>query len=471
MAVEYNETLWPDNNSSDVLRIFKNFDDQTTGDYGTGNSTVVHPDFVTLPTHVNAYNDTLNLNVYTARLYSLDAAKLADRHVSFVILAVVIPALCVLGLLFNVLTIVLLRHSAFRSLSSLLIHTAVVSDTVLLVAVTLKTVPGALLRHYHPRYPLPSPAEPWPLLAAVQILFVVATPLGSLARDVDLWCVASIVLEQYALIRRPTWLTRRDNLEFGIRVAATIITAGILGNMPEFFKYTRRSIFYGAETIQQKVCLAENYRTRSSQLYDRYISFAIFTIIPLVLLFYLLSYIVAKAIGVVRSRRAGDIWEMEEEELVRIFEGVRSTKLVLTIGLAGFCLHCSSSALYLVSVKRLGDDESDYAAADCHIIPVEVKFDYVAADAGEMVLVYDAVDAVIGSTKFLFVCFGLREFRRAVRKAASKKWIWTKTVCRCLVPRRSVGSRSDPSITPSAAADEAGESSSTKKESSKSANH
>lgn len=254
MAVdEYNETLWPDN-SSDVLRIFENFDNQTTpGDYGTGNLSAVHPDFVTIPTHFSIYNDTLNLNIYTARLYSRDAAWLTDRHASFVILAVVMPTLCVLGLLFNVLTIVLLRHSSFRSLSSLIIHTMVVSDTVLLVSVTLKAVPVALLRYYHPRYPLPSPTEPWPLLATVQILFVVATPLGSLARDVDLWCVASIVLEQYALIRRPTWLTRRDNLEFGIRVAATIITAGILGNMLEFFKYTRRSIFYGVETIQQKV--------------------------------------------------------------------------------------------------------------------------------------------------------------------------------------------------------------------------
>lgn len=252
MAFQYNETLWPDN-SSDVLRIFWNFDDQTTGDYGSQNVSTVRPDLVTVPSHFNVYNDTLNLNIYTAELYSLDAAQLMDRGASFVILAVVILGLCIFGLLFNILTILLLRDSSFRSLSSLIIHTMVFSDTVLLVGVTLKTVPGALLRFYHPRYPLPSPNEPWALLATVQILFVVATPLSSLARDVDLWCVVSIVLEQYALMRRPTWLTRRDNLEFGIRVAATIITAGILGNMIEFFKYTRRSIFYGVETTQQKV--------------------------------------------------------------------------------------------------------------------------------------------------------------------------------------------------------------------------
>lgn len=122
----------------------------------------------------------------------------------------------------------------------------------------------------------------------------------------------------------------------------------------------------------------------------------------------------------------------------RIFKGVRSTRLALALALTGLCLHAAASALYIVSVKRLPGDDEDYLDAQCHVIPLEVIFDYESGP--EFVVIYHVLLAVPASIRFLTIYVGLDEFRRDFGRGVRRKWRMAKRLFVCVfLPRRKGG--------------------------------
>lgn len=119
----------------------------------------------------------------------------------------------------------------------------------------------------------------------------------------------------------------------------------------------------------------------------------------------------------------------------RIFKGVRSTRLALTLALTALSFHAASSALYIVSVKRLrGDDE--FLDPQCHVIPLEVSVDYRSGP--ELVVIYHVLLAAPASMRFFTIYVGLEEFRNDFGRGVLRKWKTAKRIfVGIFLPRRN----------------------------------
>lgn len=133
---------------------------------------------------------------------------------------------------------------------------------------------------------------------------------------------------------------------------------------------------------------------------------------------------------------------MNEEEMGRIFKGVHSTRLALTLALTGLCLHAAASALYIVFVKRLRGDE-DFLDAQCHVIPLEVKVDYESGPV--FVVIYHVLLAAPASIRFFTIYVGLEEFRKEFERRVQRKWKMAKRIfVGIFLPHRNVDGSSSP---------------------------
>lgn len=261
---------------NETFPLYNSHDNQTSLANGNNDSATLTPVFFWVATKTSHENVTtsnvttsnvttssvIDLHDYETFLYESDLTIIngsMDSYVTYVTYAVVIPVIGVIGIILNVTSILVLRHSNFRSLGSLLIHALLIFDILLLTTLILVTTPGAFLGYYYPHGPPRDPFVTWPILDATQMLYVAVRPLVSVTHDLDLWVVVAMLGEQYVAHRRPTWLTKKDSQEFGVKVVATFLAVGLMGRMVSFFKYVRREIFYGYQTAHKKVITVSRY--------------------------------------------------------------------------------------------------------------------------------------------------------------------------------------------------------------------
>lgn len=363
-------------------------------------------------------NDLIDLWNYEDVLYQSDVIQMtsfAGVFGDYVIYGVIFPILSAVGILANLTTFFILHHSNFRSLRSLLIDAMLLSDTLFLVTFILKATPSAIIRFYYPSGSPIDPFNPWTFLDVAQVLFVACSPLCELGFTLDLCYLVAIMGEHLAADHRATWLKKIDSLEFGIKAVVLMLNVGLLSEMIQFFKYNRRDLLYGYTTEQKKVCLTVVFRNNSYQLYDRYFFFVFFIVIPFIVGNYFLFCIVCTSIRK-SLRRQTTHWEMEEEEMGRIFKGIRSTKLVIVLGVSGLITHAAAIYLYALMVKKETMEEK-LISDECHVLPLEVKFDY--STYSNAVLVYHCLQVALASVKILLIYVGFDEFRRGVKEQSA----------------------------------------------------
>ena len=139
--------------------------------------------------------------------------------------------------------------------------------------------------------------------------------------------------------------------------------------MVHFFKFVRHDVYFPTlKHYHKHVCLSDIYRSKNFQIYEKFLYYIIFRVIPYVCTVVILPKII---IGGFKTRVEATN-RIQDLKLVRVFKSGRSSKItIINIVIFAIC-NAVSNAMYGLGLKHM---EFYQFMAGCTLTPSIRRFD------------------------------------------------------------------------------------------------
>ena len=227
-------------------------------------------------------NTSACLNNYT----SIPEAK-TWSSLEHIVELYVIGILCVIGLIGNILSMVVLRCDRERREALLLLQSLAVADSLYLLTAILK---------YPVHYLVRDPD------VALQVELT-AVPLLKSAQTICIWTMVLVTVDRYVYVCIPLRARNFFNPKTRRIFSVVIFIAGLLYNAPRFFDSCIMTIYYPCTGLRKSIRVYTPFFNRSKLYFDLYMSFMYLILLYIGPLTVLIVLNVKLIYAIIRSRR------------------------------------------------------------------------------------------------------------------------------------------------------------------------
>ncbi|ELU04839.1 hypothetical protein CAPTEDRAFT_198499 [Capitella teleta] len=205
----------------------------------------------------------------------------------------IVPILSGIGVTASLLVALLLQHPDLRGFSSMILQANLFTDVVYLITATFVIIPKFQLSEL---YLAGKYDEFWKNLAGIQDTYIIGYPIYRETGSLSVWYTAALIMEQYLAYANPEKLARWAEKGLKIKMIITLLNANILVHIMLFFKFVKEGICVAQYPVEEEdaknlygiykanlVCLSTTYRKPGYIIYEKYIYYFLFDLLPWVL--------------------------------------------------------------------------------------------------------------------------------------------------------------------------------------------